>query len=165
MWFPPPKKKLYRILPFLHTTQQIDLDYTFFLQVFIHHQPSSSRSLSCVFAEVSVVQAHPDNPDQMVVTVGLFVAGSAFPSWAAAHLAQMVPGLTPSRFWGWRRRSRYLVIATSHDELRKWNLLFSGKTAVGEIYFHLARYIEVSGWFVFKGGIEKPNSCWLLHQG
>ena len=47
-----------------------------------------------------MVQAHPDNPDQMVVTVGLFVAGSAFPSWAAAHLAQMVPGLTPSRFWG-----------------------------------------------------------------
>jgi len=105
---PTTKKKLYRILPFLHTTQQIDLDYRFFLQVFIHHQPSSSRS-RCVFAEVSVVQAHPDNPDQMVVTVGLFVAGSAFPSWAAAHLAQMVPGLTPSRFGG-DGKSRYLVI-------------------------------------------------------
>ena len=47
-----------------------------------------------------MVQAHPDSPDQLIVTVGLFVTGSAFPSWAAAHLAQMVPGLTQVGFGG-----------------------------------------------------------------
>ncbi|CAL1130671.1 unnamed protein product [Cladocopium goreaui] len=41
------------------------------------------------FATVSVVQAHPQSPDEMIVTVGLFVTGSAFPLWASAHLAQM----------------------------------------------------------------------------
>ena len=46
--------------------------------------------------KVSVVQAHPQSPDEMIVTVGLFVTGSAFPLWASAHLAQMatwMPGM------------------------------------------------------------------------
>lgn len=99
-----------------------------------------------------MVQAHPDNPDQMVVTVGLFVAGSAFPSWAAAHLAQMVPGLTPSRFGG-DGKSRYLVIDITRL-VKEVNFFFSGKSAVGEIYFHLARYIEVPVYLFSKGELR-----------
>ena len=41
--------------------------------------------------EVTVVEPHPQNSDQMIVTVGLFVTGHAFPAWASAHLAQMAP--------------------------------------------------------------------------
>ncbi len=93
-----------------------------------------------------MVQAHSDSPDQLIVTVGLFVTGSAFPSWAAAHLAQMVPGLTQVGFGGGRRRtvhiSAQIIIATSHH-LGPQKVVFwkgngipkiSGKTTVGEIY-------------------------------
>lgn len=45
--------------------------------------------LALQWSKVSVVQAHLQSPDEMIVTVGLFVTGSAFPLWASAHLAQM----------------------------------------------------------------------------
>ena len=43
--------------------------------------------------QITVIQPHPQNPEMLVCTVGLFVTGHAFPSWASAHLAQMAPGL------------------------------------------------------------------------
>ncbi|CAK9112157.1 unnamed protein product [Durusdinium trenchii] len=45
------------------------------------------------FATVTVVEPHPQNSDQMIVTVGLFVTGHAFPAWASAHLAQMAQSI------------------------------------------------------------------------
>ena len=40
-------------------------------------------------SEVSVVEPDHEDEQQMLCTVGLFVAGAAFPAWASAHLAQM----------------------------------------------------------------------------